>query len=122
MFVSFPLRGHANQMIALAEELVCRGYQVSFVISEDAKEWIVNTGANFINWEIKNAKNNPNIDDDKNSFWQKVSPEKNLWRGELMMLHRLINRYVSLYQTLIPIFQQYNPDLLTGFRGWFKAK
>ena len=45
--------GHTNQLIALAQELVSRGYKVSFVISEVAKEWVEHTGINFIPWNPK---------------------------------------------------------------------
>ncbi|MDV2997258.1 MAG: hypothetical protein N4J56_006963 [Chroococcidiopsis sp. SAG 2025] len=37
MFVSLPLLGQINQMIALAQELAHGGYRVSFAISD----WIL---------------------------------------------------------------------------------
>jgi UDP:flavonoid glycosyltransferase YjiC (YdhE family) len=33
VFVLLPLLGHTNQMLAIAEEFVSRGHQVSFVIN-----------------------------------------------------------------------------------------
>ncbi|MEP0754927.1 glycosyltransferase [Trichocoleus sp. Lan] len=121
MFVSLPLRGHANQMIALAQELVVRGYQVSFVISEEAKEWIANTGAIFIPWEPKIETTNENFSDTTQSVWQRVCQEPKIWRGERMMLNGLIERYVPMYKTLVPIFQQHRPDLLVIDRAVIPA-
>ncbi|MBD0262845.1 MAG: glycosyltransferase family 1 protein [Tolypothrix sp. Co-bin9] len=112
MFVSLPLLGHANQMIALAQELACRGYQVSFVIAEEAREWIANTNAHFIPWEPRLEKTDEGIDDNKEDIWQKSSQEPSIWRGEKIMLNRLVDSYVAMYKTLKPIFQQYSPDLL----------
>ena len=51
MFVSLPFRGHASQMIVLAQELLGRGYQVSFALSEDTRDWVNNTGVIFHPWD-----------------------------------------------------------------------
>jgi UDP:flavonoid glycosyltransferase YjiC (YdhE family) len=121
MFVSLPLLGHANQMIALAQELVCRGYQVSFAISEAGKEWIANTGADFIPWDPIIETTHKGIDDKKEDVWQRSSRESSNWRGEKIMLHALIDNYVSMYETLVPIFQKYSPDLLVIDRAVIPA-
>ena len=116
MFVSLPLLGHTNQMIALAQELVYRGYQVSLAISEEAKEWVKNTGADFIPWNPKLEKNNH-----KESVWHQVSREQNNWRGEKTMLERLIKAYVPMYKTLEPIFREYRPDIIVVDRAVIPA-
>lgn len=121
MFVSLPLRGHTNQMIALAQELVCRGYQVSFAIAEEAREWLANTGANFIQWEPRLETTDEGINDKNKSVWQRVSQEQSIWRGEKMMLNGLIDLYVPMYKTLLAIFQQYNPDILVIDRAVIPA-
>ncbi|MBD2777693.1 glycosyltransferase [Iningainema tapete] len=121
MFVSLPLRGHTNQMIALAQELVCRGYQVSFAIAEEAREWLANTGANFIQWEPRQETTDEGINDKNKSVWQRASQEQSIWRGEKMMLNGLIDLYVPMYKTLLAIFQQYNPDILVIDRAVIPA-
>jgi MGT family glycosyltransferase len=121
MFVSLPLRGHANQMIALAQQLVCRRYQVSFAIAEEAREWIAKTEAHFIPWEPRRETTNEGLDGKTELVWQRVSQEPSTWRGERMMLNGLIDMYVPMYKTLVPIFQQYSPDLLVIDRAVIPA-
>jgi MGT family glycosyltransferase len=121
MFVSLPLRGHANQMIALAQELVCRGYQVSFAIAEEAREWVAKTDAHFIAWEPRVETTHEGLDDTTKLIWQRVCQEPSTWRGERMMLNRLIDMYVPIYKTLASIFQQYAPDLLVIDRALIPA-
>ncbi|MEH1812107.1 MAG: glycosyltransferase [Nostoc sp.] len=124
LFISLPLLGHANQMIALAEELASRGYQVSFAIAEKSREWITNTDVHFIPWEPTletpdggtDNKNNKNED-----IWQRVSQEPSIWRGEKMMLYGLIRIYVSMYKTLASIFHREKPDLLVIDRAVIPA-
>lgn len=121
MFVSLPLLGHANQMIALAQELVCRGYQVSFAIPDTAREWLTNTGADFIPWEPIIEATNEGLYDKTKPVWQRVSQEPSNWRGERIMLNRLIDTYVPMYKTLVPIFHKYSPDLLVIDRAVIPA-
>ena len=108
MFVSLPLRGHTNQMIAITQELVERGYPVKFVISEVAKNWIATTGAEFIPWEIRLTETENNNDNQPENFWGNVSQEKNNLRGENMMWQHFIKLYSPMYKSLIPIFEKYN--------------
>ncbi|MBW4635646.1 MAG: hypothetical protein KME30_28315 [Iphinoe sp. HA4291-MV1] len=98
MFVSLPLLGHANQMIALAQELVCRGYQVSFAIAEEAREWIANTNAHFISWEPRLQKTDAEIHDNKKDVWQRSSQEPSIWRGD-----KFRNKQSSLIQPFVPL-------------------
>lgn len=122
MFISVPLIGHTNQMISLAEELITRGYQVSFVISEKGKEWVQNTGAKFIAWNQIPEK--VNSLKDKNSsltLWDMVSREKNKWRAQKMMYDSVIETYPHMYKTLKPIFEEYKPDLIIVDRAVITA-
>ena len=112
MLVSLPLLGHTNQMIALAEELVSRGYKVSFVISQKAQGWIEKTGADFVPWNAKL---------ETNSVWEKVSQEASNWRGEKIMLERVVNNYIPMYETLKPIFDKYKPDIIVVDRAVIPA-
>jgi len=112
MFVSWALLGHANQMIALAQELVCRGYQVSFVIPEAGRKWLSNTGANFIPWELTIEVKDQGFNYSNESFWSQTSHEPSNWRGEKMMFNLIIKNYEPMYKTLAPIFQQHSPDML----------
>ena len=121
MFVSLPLLGHTNQMMALAHELVYRGYRVSFAIPEVAKEWIEYTGADFIPWNPKLETSDEKHAGQKDSMWHQVSREKSNWRGEKMMLEQLINAYVSMYETLKPIFNKYKPDSIVVDRAVIPA-
>lgn len=121
MFVSLPLLGHTNQMIALAQELVCRGYQVSFVISEVAKGWVKNSGADFIPWNPKLETSDESNSHHNNSIWHQISRERSNWRGEKMMLKQLIKAYVPMYKTLEPIFIEYQPDIIVVDRAVIPA-
>lgn len=121
MFVSLPLRGHANQMIALAQELFCRGYQVSFAIAEEAREWVAKTDAHFIPWEPRMETTNEGFYGKTQSLWQRVSQEQSIWRGERMLLNGLIERYVPMYETLVSIFQQHRPDIVVIDRAVIPA-
>ncbi|MBD2138619.1 glycosyltransferase family 1 protein [Anabaena sp. FACHB-1237] len=111
MFVSLPLMGHMNQMIAIAQELVERGHKVSFVIPEIAKNWISTTGAEFINWEIM-LNEIESSNDEKDNIWQNVSQEKSILHSEKIIFERFIKLYSPMYQSLISIFEKYHPDLL----------
>ena len=113
--------GHTNQLIALAQELVSRGYKVSFVISEVAKEWVEHTGINFISWNQELETSDESNNHHKDSIWHQVSKEKSNWRGEKMMLERLIKSYASMYKTLEPIFRKYRPDILVVDRAVIPA-
>lgn len=121
MFVSLPLLGHTNQMIALAQELVCRGYQVSFAISEVAREWIADTGAYFIPLEPIKETSNEGFDEKTKLIWQRISREPSNWRSDQIMLNGLIELYVSIYEALVPIFHKYSPDLLVIDRAVIPA-
>lgn len=121
MFVSLPLLGHTNQMIALAQELVCRGYYVSFVISETARKWLANTDTYFIAWEPIQETTNEGFDEKTKLLWQKASCELSNWRSDKIMLNGLIDMYIPMYKTLIPILNKHSPDLLVIDRAVIPA-
>jgi MGT family glycosyltransferase len=121
MFVSLPLMGHTNQMIALAQELVCRGYKVSFVISDVAKEWVVNTGADFIPWNPNLETSHESNNSQNKSIWHRVSQEQNNLRAEKMMLEWIMNGYDPMYKTLKLIFLKCRPDIIVVDRAVIPA-
>lgn len=49
-FISMPLTGHLNPMIALARKLQSRGHQIVFIGVPDAGSAIRAAGLNFISW------------------------------------------------------------------------
>lgn len=48
LMVNVPFSGHINPTLALAEELVRRGHNVSYILNNEWKEQIEGTGAEFI--------------------------------------------------------------------------
>lgn len=51
LFVNLPLGGHLNPMTDLAETLIDAGHQVTFVMAEEMRETIEQTGANFVPYD-----------------------------------------------------------------------
>lgn len=106
-------------MLAIATELVSRGHQVSFVINDAVKSWVTQTGAQFIAW-------NPPIDSKSAArssvlTWQTASQTTNRWKGDLVMLKRMIAVYAPLYHSIASILQAVSPDLLVIDRAVFPA-
>ena len=119
VFVSLPLLGHTNQMLAIAEELVSRGHHVSFVINDAAKAWVTPTGAQFIAW-------NPPTDSSSSAhastqMWKTVSQTASRWQGDRLMLKRIITVYEPLHHSIASILQAASPDLLVIDRAVFPA-
>lgn len=54
--INIPMHGHVNPTIALTKELVDRGHDVTYLISEEFCEKITPTGANIITYEAKSGK------------------------------------------------------------------
>lgn len=48
LMINLPFSGHVNPTLPLAEELVRRGHEVDYICSEQFREKIERTGANFI--------------------------------------------------------------------------
>ena len=48
LMVNIPFGGHVNPTLPLAKELVDRGHKVSYILTEEWKERITSTGAEFI--------------------------------------------------------------------------
>ena len=48
LMVNEPFSGHVNPTLPLAKELVARGHNVSYILTNEWKERIEATGANFI--------------------------------------------------------------------------
>lgn len=121
MFISVPLRGHTNQLIALAEELAFRGYSVSFVIHATAKAWITDPRIQFIPWDLELASKPRKYTTEQDDFWSKVSQEPSRWRSNKLMLERLIAFYPAMYQSLKQILKTYSPDCLVVDRAAISA-
>ncbi|MCU0551839.1 MAG: glycosyltransferase [Leptolyngbya sp. Prado105] len=102
--------GHTNQLIALSEELVRRGYTVSFVIHPTAKTWVNHPNIQVIPWEFQS------IDDEyiaeKNTFWDNISQEPHSWRSNQLMLERTITFYRPMYESLKRLLQEHHPNCL----------
>lgn len=56
LMINIPMHGHVNPTIALTKELVDRGHDVTYLISEEFREKITPTGANIITYEAKTGK------------------------------------------------------------------
>ncbi|MCK4827935.1 hypothetical protein KA005_70045, partial [bacterium] len=112
MFVSYAMRGHANQMIVLAQELVSRRYQVSFVMPDSGKEWLINTAVHFISWKPILKTSDKGFNDAMKQVRCRASREQSARRSQLMVLNMLIDAYIPMYKSLLPIFHKYLPDLL----------
>jgi MGT family glycosyltransferase len=112
MVVSVPLMGHTNQLIALSEELASRGHAVSIAIHPTAKSWIADRNIQFIPWEFKLAGSDEEYAVQKDTFWHKISQESHPWRGDKLMLGRIITFYRPMYESLKLLLQTHQPDCL----------
>lgn len=48
LFVSLPWRGHVNPLRAIAQQLLAKGYAVSFALPSECRHWVEGDGAEFI--------------------------------------------------------------------------
>jgi MGT family glycosyltransferase len=51
LFVNLPFSGHINPTLELAEMLVEKGHQVTYIVDEDFKEMVEETGASFVPYD-----------------------------------------------------------------------
>ena len=112
MAISVPLMGHTNQLIALSEELACRGYTISIVIHPTAKAWVTNHNIQFIPWKFNLAASDDEYIPQKDTFWHKISQEPHPWRSNQLMLERVIAFYRPMYESLKSLLQEHHPDCL----------
>ena len=56
LILNIPMHGHVNPTIALTKELVERGHDVTYLISEEFRKKIVPTGANIITYKSQAGK------------------------------------------------------------------
>jgi MGT family glycosyltransferase len=112
MVISVPLMGHTNQLIALSEELVCRGYTVSFVIHPTAQTWVNDPNIQVIPWEPQSVHSDDEYIAPKDAFWHKISQEPYSWRSSQLMLERVIAFYRPMYESLKRLLQEHHPDCL----------
>ena len=104
--------GHTNQLIALSEELACRGYTISIVIHPTAKAWVTNHNIQFIPWKFNLAASDDEYIPQKDTFWHKISQEPHPWRSNQLMLERVIAFYRPMYESLKSLLQEHHPDCL----------
>lgn len=112
MVISVPLMGHTNQLIALSEELVSRGYTVSIAIHPTAKAWVTDRNIQFIPWKFELAASDDEYITQKDTFWDKISQEPHPWRSNQLMLERVITFYRPMYESLKSLLQEHHPDCL----------
>jgi len=112
MAISVPLMGHTNQLIALSEELVRRGYTVSIVIHATAKAWVTDHNIQFIPWKFKLTASDDEYIAQKDTFWHEISQEPHPWRSNQLMLERVLAFYRPMYESLKSILQEHHPDCL----------
>jgi len=112
LFVAPPYTGHSNQLIVLASELVRRGHQVRFANAEAFRKPINDAGATFVAWEPERAMTDPKILRRRHEVWKVASRERSILRGERRMLEVAVDAYVPMHRTLLPIFDEYLPDLV----------
>ena len=68
LIINLPASGHVNPTIPLTKELVDRGHEVTYLLSEDFKEKIAPTGSKFISYVMisdKDATKYLNSSEDK---------------------------------------------------------
>lgn len=121
MFVSVPLLGHTNQMLALAQALASRGHRVSFVIHEVAKTWLANLDIQVIPWHFKLGGREDVYTPEREIFWGNISQEANSCRSDKLMIERVITFYTPMYESLQEIVQQQQPDCLVIDRAVIPA-
>ena len=56
LILNIPMHGHVNPTLALTKELVKRGHDVTYFISEEFREKIIPTGANVIIYKSQLGK------------------------------------------------------------------
>ncbi|WP_010233750.1 macrolide family glycosyltransferase [Clostridium arbusti] len=56
LMLNIPMHGHVNPTIALTKELVDRGHEVTYLISEEFREKIASVGANVITYKAQTGK------------------------------------------------------------------
>ncbi|MEM6599460.1 MAG: glycosyltransferase [Cyanobacteria bacterium P01_D01_bin.36] len=117
MFISVPLLGHTQQMIALAQALVDRGYRVSFLLTEAAQGWLSDSDISVIPWHVELAEDTDVYLPEQKIFWSRVSKEPSSWRSDKLMLERIITFYAPMYKSLKDIAAQHRPDCLVVDRA-----
>lgn len=111
LFASPPLRGHATRLIALADEMVARGHDVSFAIAPDVGQWLAGTDVQHVPWNPVTP-----IDEDFRQDFAAATGaaigERNVWRGRWHMFDCSLRWYPRLLPTMRQIIRDQQPDLL----------
>ena len=118
LFISVPLRGHFNQILVLANELLMHDYRVSFLATKEEQDWISNPNINIIKIEYNSDTSNQSS---KDVFWNSISQLPNRWKAEKLMLNRASSFYKSMYDSIYSTVKQEKPDLIIVDRALIAA-
>ncbi|OQR90441.1 hypothetical protein THRCLA_09340 [Thraustotheca clavata] len=108
MFISLAIRGHATPLLRIAEEMVQRGYNVSFATHDSGKEWVQRTGAHFVS-----AGAFPISADALRIKLQSITRDASTFRGILNMFNEIyVPAAQPMYDALYPVVSNNKPDLV----------
>ncbi|OQR98552.1 hypothetical protein ACHHYP_08364 [Achlya hypogyna] len=108
LFISLAIRGHATPLLRVADEMVRRGYNVSFATHESGKEWVARTGAHFVS-----AGEFPISADGLREKLQSITRDASTFRGILNMFNEIyVPAAQPLYDALYPAVSASPPDLV----------
>lgn len=88
--VNVPFSGHINPTLALAEELVRRGHKISYILNNEWREQVEETGAEFIPY-----KNHGN-------FWVELK------NGHPKNFFKVLPMWKYVYDTIMEVGEQYD--------------
>jgi UDP:flavonoid glycosyltransferase YjiC (YdhE family) len=110
-FVSVALRGHATPLIRIAEEMITRGYRVSFATHTSGKEWVERVeGLEYIS-----AGDFPTSAEELRTKLRRITKEPSHFRGILSMFNEIyVPAAKPLYNKLLPQYRAAGqmPDLM----------
>jgi UDP:flavonoid glycosyltransferase YjiC (YdhE family) len=108
LFVSLAIRGHATPLLRIAEEMVRRGYNVSFATHDSGQDWVKRTGANFIS-----AGPFPISADVLRENLQEITRDPSIFRGILKMFNDIyVPAAEPMYEALYPVVSASPPDIV----------
>ncbi|EQC38445.1 hypothetical protein SDRG_04154 [Saprolegnia diclina VS20] len=108
LFISLAIRGHATPLLRVADEMVRRGYNVSFATHDSGKEWVQRTGATFVS-----AGPFPISADTLREKLQAITRDASTFRGILNMFNDIyVPTAQPMYDALYPSISASRPDLV----------
>jgi UDP:flavonoid glycosyltransferase YjiC (YdhE family) len=108
-FVSVALRGHATPLLRIAEEMIERGYRVTFATHTAGKEWVERVQG----LEYMSAGDFPTSADDMRVKLRRITKDPSHFRGILSMFNEIyVPAAKPLYDALLPQYLEQLPDLM----------